>query len=266
MIGIRHNDISVDAEPFEDRLPPGIVAEREAPEAGDAARAVRALERIVEEACAETAGAARYAQLQSFPRLGGGSVSGFSVRDHLRDLCPDWYGEVLDGLTEEESEVFLKNYLVAHEVWGHEAGVGALVKSLIESAAHDEVPVAVAPVGAENRSIPAPERSRLGRKDAYSMLGESLVLGREFQCRSRRYEIVAGPITRRCLETLCSAGWAAGEEASERLTRLLGVAEPYYLAGRVRFVLETEGFELARAVLGRNTLGGGTSQAVVSAA
>ena len=261
MIAIKHNDVFVDAEPLETTFPPGILDEKESPDAENAVRSIRALEKIIEESSAATATRARYSLLQSFPRLGSLAASGseqadgFSLSDYCRALCPGWYREFLDTLSESEVEVFLKNYLLGHETWGHPEGVGTIVKTMLESVVHDEVPVVVKRVEGEEREIPDLEQSKLGTNGRFSVLGSNMVLGTRFNCRSRRYDIFVGPISHTWLGEFQRSGWADVARASVKLQRLVDFAEAFYLRGRVVFLMEIGGMILGKGVLGKSQIG-----------
>jgi hypothetical protein len=251
-----HNTIRVETTPTETLLPEGLFDER-SPGSAKALNALRTIEMLIKETNAENAVLARYAWLQSFPRLthddsrnsvGDGFVSRFG-----QALCPSTFRELLDSLSDDETEAFLKNYLVAHETWGHPEGLGSLVKTMLESYVHQNVPVEVLQLKGEERAIPEPLQSLLGSR--MSRLGKDLVLGRHAICRPARYEIIIGPISHSTLRTIQLAGWANETHATPKLQRLTDFAEAFYHRAMIRFVLESSGLSLGVAVLGSSRLG-----------
>ena len=233
----------------------------------NALRALRIIERIIREASQQNAHHARFALLQSFPRFiehegltkneadAVRSASKDFVRRYCSALAPTWYAEVLSALDDNEIEVFLKNYLYAHETWGHPRGVAAMVKSMLESSLHEQIPVDVHDLAGEERVIPENLHSRLGKKEHFSYLGKNFMIGRRVQSRPEFYDIAIGPVTTAQLEIFQRAGWADGTRPTEKLYRLVALAEPFYLCGKLRFLFEKVGFVLGNVSVGRSRLG-----------
>jgi hypothetical protein len=266
MITVGHNTIRITTEPLEDSLPPGMFAPDGGAGAQNALRAFRIVEGIIRERSAQNALMARCALLQSFPRLAEGVKRDESsvvldapefARQYALALAPSWYADTIAELTDDQVEIFFKHTLQAHETWGHPAGVGDLVRSMLEAAVHAPVRVGVMPLEGEQRPIPKEQLSRLGRKENFSRLGKDFALGRGIFSRPERYEILVGPLGRDALEAFRREGWAEGSHPSRKLEHLTEIAEPYYLRARIRFLLEssTSGFVLAQGILGTGALG-----------
>jgi hypothetical protein len=248
-------------------FPIGMFGDEGGTGAGNALRALRIIEGIIGEATVQNAQYARFALLQSFPRFiehegltkneidAVRAASKDFVRKYSSALSPAWYAELFPALNGDEIEVYLKNYLFAHEMWGHPQGVAAMVKSMLESSLHDDVIVNVYPLAGEERGIPEELHSRLGRKENFSYLGKNFMIGRRVDARPESYEIAIGPITTTQLEVLQRAGWADGTRVTEKLARLVEFTEPFYLRGRLRFLFERVGFVLGTASVGRGRLG-----------
>lgn len=271
MITVGHHSIHMTTEPLEDSLPPGMFASDGAPGARNALRAFRIVESIIRERSAINALTARFALLQSFPRMADAAKREEDatavlletpdfVRHYALALAPSWYGDFIAGLTDDQVEVLLKHVLQAHETWGHAEGIGALVRSMLEASAHAAVRVEVGELEGEDRVIPSDQISLLGRKENFSCLGRDFALGRSIFSRPERYEIRVGPLTRDVLESFREGEWAEGSHPSRKLERLVEFAEPFYLRARIRFLLEsaTSGFVLAHGVLGTGALGSST--------
>lgn len=268
MITVGHHTIRMTTEPLEDSLPPGMFAADGAPGAQNALRAFRIVEGIIRERSAINALTARYALLQSFPRMAetakreeGPPAVALDAPDFVRQyalaLAPSWYGEFIATLSEDQVEILLKHLLHAHETWGHGHGIGGLVRSMLESSAHAPVRVEVMDLEGEERPIPPDQLSLLGRNENFPHLGKDFALGRTIISRPERYEIRVGPITRDVLERFRADEWAEGSHPGRKLGRLAEFAEPFYLRARIRFLLEssTSGFVLAQGLLGTGALG-----------
>ena len=271
MIKLGHNSIRVAVEPLEESLPPGLFSPDGAPGAQNALRAFRIVEGIIRERSALNALTARFALLQSFPRLAepGKREEGSQaivldapdfVRQYALALSPSWYGDFIAVLSDDQVEILLKHVLQAHETWGHAAGIEALVRSMLESSVHAPVRVEVRELEGEERAIPPEQLSMLGRSENFPHLGRDFALGRTIVSRPERYEIRVGPLGRDILESFRKDGWAEGSHPSRKLERLVEFAEPFYLRARIRFLLEsaTSGFVLAHGVLGVGALGSST--------
>jgi hypothetical protein len=266
VIRVGHNTIRIVTDPLEDSLPPGMFAPDGVQGAQNALRAFRIVEGIIRERSAQNALMARLALLQSFPRLSEGTRREESavvldspefVRQYALALTPAWYGEYIAELSEDQVEILLKHALQAHETWGHAAGVGDLVRSMLEASVHAPVRVEVKPLEGEQRAIPKEQLSILGRKGNFARIGKDFALGKTVFSRPERYEILVGPISRDTLEGFRKEGWAEGSHPARKLERLAELAEPYYLRARIRFLLEStsSGFVLAQGRLGTGALG-----------
>jgi hypothetical protein len=248
-------------------LPIGLVDKDESIATGNAVRALRIIEQLIKAAGLQTAIHSRYALLQTFPRFYGSmddkGETFETIHEHITDyarqyttaLCPEWYIDFISSLSDDEAEVFLKNYVHAHETWGHSEGIGTLIRTMLESCTQSNVPVVVKELEYQERSIPEDLQSRLGVKDKHSVLGNNFVLGKKFHSRPKHFNIEVGPINIRSLEKFQEAGWADEANASKKLYRLVEFAEPFYLHSRIHIILETSGFVLARAALGKDRLG-----------
>jgi hypothetical protein len=248
-------------------LPIGLVDKDESVATSNAVRALRIIEKLIKDAGLQTAVHSRYALLQTFPRFYGSmddkDETFETIHEHIMDytrqyataLCPEWYIDFISSLSDDEAEVFLKNYVHAHETWGHSEGIGTLVRTMLESSTHSNIPVVVKELEYQERSIPDNLQSRLGVKDKHSVLGNDFVLGKKFHSRPKHFNIEVGPINVRSLEKFQEAGWADETNASKKLYRLVEFAEPFYLHSRIHIILETSGFVLARAALGKDRLG-----------
>lgn len=250
--------------PLLDQFPAGMFDHDESQGSSNAARAFLIIEELIRRDLAGQGILARLALLQTFPRLlqaetpEGDSVREVDfppdfVRQYAAQLCPAWYGRFLSKLTAEESEVFLKCLLAAHETWGMREGIGQVVKSMLEHCTHLEVPVEVEPLVPEERPIPDELQSRL--KSRYSAVGVDFVIGSRLLSRPERCEIVVGPISRRSLERIENAGWAKNTEPAPKLTELADFASPFYLSPRIRILLAQTGFTLGAIPLGTTRLG-----------
>jgi len=271
MITVGHNSIHLTAEPLEDSLPPGMFAPGGAPGAQSALRAFRIVEGIIRERSAINALTARFALLQSFPRMAeaakreeGSPAVMLDAPDFVRQyalaLSPSWYGDYIAGLSDDQVEILFKHVLQAHETWGHTEGIGALVRSMLEASVHAPVRIEVSDLEGGERAIPPEQLSLLGRPKNFPHLGKDFALGRNIFSRPERYEIRVGPLGRDALESFRKDGWAEGSHPSRKLERLVEFAEPYYLRARIRFLFEssTSGFVLAHGVLGSGALGSST--------
>ncbi len=271
MITVGHHSIRMTTEPLEDSLPRGVFAPEGVPGAQNALRAFRIVEGIIRERSAINALTARYALLQSFPRLtepskheGGSPAIVLEapefVRQYALALAPPWYGEYISTLSDDQVEILLKHLLQAHETWGHTEGIGGLIRSMLEACAHAPVRVEVLELEGDERPIPSSQLSLLGRKESYSRLGKDFALGRTVFSRPERYEIRVGPLGREDLESFRKGEWADGSRPSRKLERLVEFAEPFYLRSRIRFLLEssTSGLVLGQGLLGTGALGSAT--------
>jgi hypothetical protein len=271
MITVGHRSIRMTTEPLEDSLPPGMFAVDGPPGAQNALRAFRIVESIIRERSAINALTARFALLQSFPRMAEAAKSEYGsptvvleapdfMRQYALALSPSWYGEYLAVLSEDQLEILLKHLLYAHETWGHAEGIGGLLRSMLEASAHAPVHVQVGALQGEERPIPREDLSLLGQRGQFALLGKDFVLGRNVFCRPERYDIRVGPLSRELLESFRKEGWVEGTQPSQKLERLVQFAEPFYLRARIRFLLEssTSAFELGHGVLGGGTLGNST--------
>jgi hypothetical protein len=248
-------------------LPIGLVDKDESIATSNAVRALRIIEKLVKDAGIQTAIHSRYALLQTFPRFYANlddqeqtfETLHENIPDYTRQyttaLCPEWYVDFISSLSDQEAEVFLKNYVHAHETWGHSEGIGTLVRTMLESCTQSNIPVVVKELEYQERPIPDDLQSRLGVKDKHSVLGNNFVLGKKFHSRPKHFNIEVGPINVRSLEKFQEAGWADEANASKKFYRLVEFAEPFYLHARIHIILETSGFVLARAALGKDRLG-----------
>lgn len=252
---------------LEDLLPIGLLDKDESIATANAVKALHIIEQLIRDAGLNSMEHSRYALLQSFPRLfrnlDKDKQSFETLHEDIPDyvqryasaLCPEWYTDFIASLTENEIEVFLKNYLHAHETWGHPEGIATLVRTMLESSTQFPVPVVVKELEYQERSIPDELQSKLGAKNNYSIIGNNFVLGKKFKSRPKYYNIIIGPINVRTLEKFQEAGWAEEATASKKLYRLVEFAEPFYFHARIQILLETTGFILGRASLGKDRLG-----------
>lgn len=252
---------------LEDLLPIGLLDKDESVATANAVKALRIIEQLIRDAGLNSMEHSRYALLQSFPRLFADideqrqtfetlheNIPDY-VSQYLSALCPEWYVDFISSLTDNESEVFLKNYVHAHETWGHPEGIATLVRTMLESSTQFPVPVVVKELEWQERTIPDEHRSRLGIEGRQSIIGKDFVLGKKFKSRPKHYNIIVGPINIRTLEKFQEAGWADEANASKKLYRLVEFAEPFYFHARIQILLETSGFVLGRASLGKDRLG-----------
>lgn len=233
-------------------LPAGLLDEALSPAAAEARRAFSVLESVVQGACADAASQAQHSLLQSFTRAENDDGSFGSLRQFCKALCPSWYHSLIDELDAVSLEIFLKHFLVAHETWGHAESSTALVRSLLECCVQRSVPVQAQPLKGEEREIPEQWQSKLRVKD--SLLGRSFVIGKRFLCRPQFFELIIGPITPQMLSVFQKRGWAQDLDGSTRLQRTLSFTVPFYMKRKVKFVVETSDFILARAILGTSKI------------
>ncbi len=267
MDSVKKIDIPLQIASLEDLLPIGLLDKDESVGASNAVKALSVIERLIRDAGLNSMEHSRYALLQSFPRLfadiGEQSQTFETLHENIPDyhrryttaLCPESYLEFITSLSDDQAEVFLKNYVHAHETWGHPEGIGTLVRTMLESSTQFPVPVVVKELESQERPIPDELQSKLGMKENYSIIGTNFVLGKKFKSRPKYYNIVVGPINVRTLEKLQEAGWAEEANASKKLYRLVEFAEPFYFHARIQISLETSGFVLGRASLGKDRLG-----------
>jgi len=259
--------IHAEVTSLESLLPVGMIDDKESEGSKNSHRALQVIEELIQEACKRNVLNARYALLQLFPRLedeihshvakknrADYEISDF-IRTYLTSLCPPWYYDFISALSEDETEIFLKNYVHAHELWGHPEGVAQLIRTMLEGSTHGRILVEVREIEGEKREIPGELRSRIGPAGQYAALGREFVLGRDFLSRPQRYDIRIGPISIRTLEKFQSAGWAVETHPSEKLYNLAKFAEPFYLHCRIHIILETVGFIIAKATIGKSKLG-----------
>lgn len=249
-------------EPLESLFPPGIFSDFDSAGSKNAMRALRIMEKMVQEAVVRNTLYARFSLLQSFPRLGkdeGGKGTGQVAADFVRQycvaLCPDSYAEFLSSLSDDEIEVFLKNYVHAHETWAHPHGVAALVRTMLESSLHGPVNVRIPSLEGEDRVVPEDLHSMLGRRERYSTLGRNFILGRRCTSRPTGFEVLIGPITPAELQSFQRSGWAEGSAPGWKLRRLAEFAAPFYMSTNLRFLFEAKGFVLGKASVGSHRLG-----------
>jgi len=250
--------------PLESSFPPGMFDTDESAGSGQAVEALRVIEKLILSGSKQNVLNSRYALLQTFTRQIEEEsktepiskdldlLKGF-IRKYCVSLCPDWYSDFLKQLSDEESEVFFKNYLTAHESFGHPDGVADLLRTMLESIAHHPVQVKVKNLEKQNRKIPKDMLTLLGRQ--YSTLGENMVPGKRFNSRPGYYDINIGPVFIDTLELFQKTGWATDIYASKKLCRLAEFAEPFYLRTRIHFILAKKGFEIGKATLGVDRLG-----------
>lgn len=260
------NQIGMNYPALEDVLPLGMLDPHESAGSQNAVRTIRIFEKLIQDASLQNAHYARYALLQSFPRIDKtrkdqkpvpsivDDVPDF-IKQYTNALCPEWYGEFLSSLNDNELEVFLKNYVHAHETWGTPEGIATLARTMLECVTHYQIPIRVQELTSQERVIPEELYSRLGNIEQYSTINKDFVLGKKYLCRPQRYDIFIGPISIRTLEKFQEAGWAVESQASKKLYRLVEFAEPFYLHARFNIILETVGFILGKASLNKNRLG-----------
>ena len=256
----------VNISSLESFLPIGMIDAGGSNEANNAARALEILEILIKQSGYQQALFTRYSLLQSVPRCEAEKfkidpaykdledIPDF-IRQYCEALCPKWYHRFFAKLTENEIEIFLKNYVHAHETWGHPEGIATLVRSMLENCGHQHIPVDIRPWEGQQRQIPDDLLTRLGNASRFSTLGENFVLGKRYTSRPEYYEIIIGPISSRTIDKFQNAGWAIQTEPSEKLIQLVEFAEPFYLKARVKFILETIGFILGNAILSKSKLG-----------
>lgn len=264
---VKKIDIPIQIASLEDLLPIGLLDKDESVGTSNAVKALRIIEQLIRDAGLNNMEHSRYALLQSFPRLFADideqSQTFETLHENIPDyhrqyttaLCPESYLEFISSLSDDQAEVFLKNYVHAHETWGHPEGIGTLVRTMLESSTHFPVPVAVKELESQERPIPDELQSKLGMKENYSIIGNNFVLGKKFKSRPKYYNIVVGPINVRTLEKLQEADWVEEANASQKLYRLVAFAEPFYFHARIQILLETSGFVLGRASIGKDRLG-----------
>ncbi len=240
---------------------------------GSALQVLRIIEELIKEETSYNALLSRYSLLQTFPRPDTGEQHsprekerrsenpGVFFRGYCSAIMPQWYDKFLGALSDSELEVFLKNYLFAHELWGHPQGIALLVRTMMEQCIHLATPVHVDKLRGHSRPIPAHLHSLLGSQDQYSLLGRDLVLGSHFNSRPDHYRVTIGPISMPSLEKLQQGGWAEGTQATRRLHDLVGFASPFYFQSTVVILLETVGCVLGRVALGKDRLGTVTAEA-----
>ncbi len=241
-------------------LPPGIFASDDDTTAGDQARtAFAALQSVIDRTSLRNAALLRFALLQALPRMIETDASeqlglpADFLRRYFHSIAPQWYTEVIDRLSEAESEVLLKLYVTAHEFWGMLSGIGIIARALLEACVNAEVPVRVETLTGEVRAIPPEQQSKLGQR--FAALGVDFTAGRSFLCRPRRYRIIVGPVSWAKLRLFQAHGWACDLREGDKLRNVLALAEPYYLQAEVHFLVTMIGFVAGRARLGRDKLG-----------
>lgn len=252
---------------LEDLLPIGLLDKDESAGTLSAVKALRIIEQLIRDAGLNSMEHSRYALLQSYPRLFANideqrqtfetlheNIPDY-VRQYLSALCPEWYLDFISTLSDEQAEVFLKNYVHAHETWGHPEGIAVLVRTMLESSAHSPVSVIVKELEWQERAVPEELQSKLGVKDRHSIIGNNFMLGKKYKSRPKYYNVIVGPINIRTLEKFQEDGWAEEANASKKLCRLVEFAEPFYLHARIQILLETSGFVLGRATVGKDRLG-----------
>lgn len=267
MDDIKKIDIPLQIASLEDLLPIGLLDKDESVGTSNAVKALRIIERLIQDAGLNSMEHSRYALLQSFPRLFADrdeqsqtfetlheNIPDY-VRQYTSALCPEWYFDFISSLTDDQAEVFLKNYVHAHETWGHPESIATLVRTMLESSTQIPILVVVKELECQERPIPDELQSNLGMKDKYSIIGKDFVIGKKFKARPKYYNIIIGPINVRTLEKIQEAGWAEEVNASKKLYRLVEFAEPFYFHARIQIMLETSGFVLGRASLGKDRLG-----------
>lgn len=253
--------------PLQSLFPAGMFDPEQNPGTSNAWRAITLLESLIKESTAQNALMARYALLQSFPRIvpdPDATTEHFHnlddlpadyVRQYAGALFPAWFDQVLASLDEVESEVFLKAFLSGHELWGHPEGLVILVRAMMEQCTQTAVRVTAEPLTGDVRPVPDQLLSRLGAHDRYSALGRDFVLGRQFRSRPLHYHVTVGPITLRSLEKLQQKGWADDIRASQKFHRLVELVTPFYFQATIHILLETVGYVLGVATIGRDRLG-----------
>ena len=258
-------EIPLQIASLEDLLPIGLLNKDKSAGTSNALKALRIIEHLIQDAGLKSMEHSRYALLQSFPRQFADKdeqTQTFEtlhedipdyVRQYTAAICPEWYFDFISSLSDEQAEVFIKNYVHAHETWGHPEGIATLVRTMLESSTQFPVPLVVRELESQERPIPDELQSKLGAN--HSITGNDFVIGKKFKARPKYYSIIIGPINVRTLEKFQQAGWAKEANASKKLYRLVEFAEPFYFHSRIHFLLETTGFLLARATLGKDRLG-----------
>ncbi|GEM_PF-2566607 len=253
--------------PLQSLFPGGMFDPDASPGAGNASRALSIIESLIKESTARNALLSRYALLQSFPRIVSDPDAGTEKlhgvddapaghgRGYAGALTPEWYQSVLAAFDENEVELFLKIFLLGHEIWGHADGIALVVRMVVEHVAGTPVPVVVEHLKGEEKRVPEHLQSRLGSYDNFTTLGKDFVLGNRFLCRPEHHHIRIGPISLRLLEKLQQHGWAEETRASRKLESLVEIASPFYFHAKIHIVIETIGCVLGRVMLGQDRLG-----------
>jgi hypothetical protein len=249
--------------PLESLFPPGMFSEEDSPASKQAVEVIRVIEKLILTGSRQSTLLSRYALLQTLPRIiqkrkEAGSYKEIDIMEgFLRQFCyslsPEWHWEFLAELNEDEIEVFFKNYLLSHELWGKTEGAALLVRTILESVVHCEIRVNVNPMEIEDREIPEDKISMLGNR--FSTMGEDFSLGKRYFSRPGTYHIYVGPISFQILGKFQEAGWADDTNPSPKLNKLVEFAEPYFLKSDIHFILATKGFNLGKARIGEDRLG-----------
>lgn len=229
----------------------------------NAISSIKILQQLIDENIGNTVDMTRYANFQLFER----STKKNNVSDLKKNatelpdfyqnfgkfILPTKYHDYFDMLNQNESEVFMKLFLSAHNYWGKAEGISILVKTMLESVVGFDISVRIDDLNYEYRPIPENIISHLGSKN--SDLGQNMVLGSSFKCRPRNYDIYVGPINFQTLDKFVDYGWCEDISASYKLIRLVELAEPYYLRARIHILLDKVGFTLGESKIGMDRLG-----------
>ncbi len=249
---------------LKDNFPPGMFIEDGKPEERKAFGMIETIEKLILEGVARNTLIQKFSLLQLAPRI----VNEYDVKEDcgldiddfsnfykylLRVLIPDWYHSFTDTLSENQAEIYLKNYLGSHESWGTARGIADLVRSMLENDADRHIKVEVKLNTKERIEIEPQITTTLGNQ--MSKLGVDTLLGRRVNCRPRHLDIYIGPLFYITLEKLQQSGWADDVKPSAMLTRLVELAIPYYFKPGIHILLATQGFTAGKSVIGKDRLG-----------
>lgn len=241
-------------------FPPGLFEEHSTPEAKKALDAIRLIEELIKEDSYMNFLLYRKILLQEFRHSKiVNIIDGYdlnkndSINQYLLSLFPDQFHNLISSFNEHESEIFLKFFLLSHEIVGKIEGTKVIIQAMLESVVQKSINIRIILPEKQDREIAGSIRSLLGSR--FSVLGNDFVPGYRYYARPLFYEIHIGPIDIKTLSKFQENNWADDRSPSERLKLLAGLTEPYYIFSKIKFIIATLGFTIGKSKIGHARLG-----------
>jgi len=260
----KYKKILIEKSKLEDNFPPGIFDENKNDNYNSSSFILRIIDDLIKENCKWNIYILRnfllhcfsyrtFANEDIFYDIDLNIINENFINNFLKTITPNYYHSLIDTLSNEESEIILKNYLIAHQSWGKSIGVIQLVKSIIEYSLQRSINIQLNSFIQNKKEINENIISRLNLKN--SNLGQNFILGNEFNSMSDIIEILIGPISYSELSILEKFGYAEGIKPSNKIINISKLCEPYYMNIKINFIILTKGFILGTSTLKSEKLG-----------